>query len=43
MSIEEDVVKYICSNCDEYCEVEVGTWAEERELCYACNCEYEGG
>jgi len=46
MSVEmtdEDYRSFDCVGCFEWVTVEIGTWAEENDMCPKCWCAYQGG
>jgi hypothetical protein len=41
--MNEETREFECAECGEWVEVEVGTWAEDNDMCYSCWREYQGG
>lgn len=39
----EEYRSFDCEGCGEWVTVEVGTWAEDNDMCERCWCAYQGG
>jgi hypothetical protein len=39
----EDCRAYFCDSCDEWVTVEIGTYAEDNDMCPSCWRAYQGG
>lgn len=43
IELDEETRTFVCIQCGRLSEGEVGTWAEENDMCAPCYCEYQGG